>query len=35
MIPEDKLIIVPTKVINKENVDSFVEDLKAKIASAS
>ena len=34
MIPEDKLIIVPTKVINKENVDSFVEDLKAKIASA-
>jgi ribose transport system substrate-binding protein len=35
MIPEDKLIIIPTKVINKENVDSFVEDLKAKIDSAS
>ncbi len=34
-IPEDKLIIIPTKVVNKENVDSFVEDLKAKIASAS
>jgi ribose transport system substrate-binding protein len=31
-IPEDKLIIVPTKVINKDNVDEFEADLKAKIA---
>jgi ribose transport system substrate-binding protein len=30
-IPEDKLIIVPTKVINKDNVDAFSADLKAKI----
>ncbi len=34
MIPADKLIIIPTKVINKDNVDAFEEDLKAKIASA-
>lgn len=34
-IPADKLIIVPTKVIDKDNVDAFQEDLKAKIASAS
>lgn len=34
-IPEDKLIIIPTKVINKDNVDEFQSDLKAKIASAS
>jgi ribose transport system substrate-binding protein len=34
-IPEDKLIIVPTKEINKDNVDAFQEDLKAKIAGAS
>ena len=34
MIPEDKLIIIPTKVINKDNVDEFESDLKAKIASA-
>lgn len=35
MIPENKLIIVPTKVIDKDNVDAFEADLKAKIASAS
>ena len=34
-IPADGLIIVPTKVIDKDNVDAFQEDLKAKIASAS
>jgi ribose transport system substrate-binding protein len=33
MIPADKLIIIPTKVIDKTNVDAFQEDLKAKIAS--
>jgi ribose transport system substrate-binding protein len=33
-VPENKLIIVPTKVINKDNVDAFEADLKAKIASA-
>jgi len=33
-VPENKLIIVPTKVINKDNVDEFSADLKAKIASA-
>lgn len=31
LIPEDGLIIVPTKVINGENVDAFEADLKAKI----
>jgi ribose transport system substrate-binding protein len=31
-IPEDGLIIVPTKVINKDNVDEFSADLKAKIS---
>ena len=31
-VPEDKLIIVPTKVVNKDNVDAFEADLKAKIA---
>jgi len=31
-IPDDKLIIVPTAVINKDNVDAFEADLKAKIA---
>lgn len=31
-LPEDKLIIVPTKVINKDNVDEFEADLKAKIS---
>jgi ribose transport system substrate-binding protein len=34
-IPEDGLIIVPTKVIDQSNVDEFEADLKAKIASAS
>ena len=34
-IPADKLIIIPTKVVNKANVDEFESDLKAKIASAS
>jgi ribose transport system substrate-binding protein len=34
-IPEDGLIIVPTKVIDQSNVDAFEADLKAKIASAS
>ncbi len=29
--PSDELIIVPTKVINKDNVDAFEADLKAKI----
>jgi ribose transport system substrate-binding protein len=33
-VPADKLIIVPTAVINKDNVDAFQADLKAKIASA-
>jgi len=31
-VPENKLIIVPTKVINKDNVDAFSADLKAKIS---
>ncbi|WP_374626278.1 sugar-binding protein [Devosia sp.] len=30
-VPADELIIVPTKVINKDNVDAFEADLKAKI----
>jgi ribose transport system substrate-binding protein len=30
-VPADGLIIVPTKVVNKENVDAFEADLKAKI----
>ena len=34
MVPADGLIIVPTKVIDKDNVDAFEADLKAKIASA-
>jgi ribose transport system substrate-binding protein len=34
MIPADKLIIIPTKVIDKDNVDAFEADLKAKIAAA-
>ena len=29
--PGRRLIIVPTKVINKDNVDAFAADLKAKI----
>jgi ribose transport system substrate-binding protein len=32
MIPENKLIIVPTKVIDKANVDAFEAELKARIA---
>ena len=35
MVPADGLIIVPTKVIDKANVDAFEADLKAKIAAAS
>lgn len=34
-IPADKLIIIPTKVIDKGNVDAFKADLKAKIDSVS
>jgi ribose transport system substrate-binding protein len=34
-IPDDGLIIVPTKIIDQSNVDSFEADLKEKIASAS
>ncbi|MGB3337401.1 MAG: sugar-binding protein [Devosia sp.] len=30
-VPEDGIIIVPTKVVNAENVDAFEADLKAKI----
>ncbi len=33
-IPEDKLIIVPTKVVDKANVDAFEADLKAKISGS-
>lgn len=33
-VPADGLIIVPTAVINQDNVDAFEADLKAKIASA-
>jgi ribose transport system substrate-binding protein len=32
LIPENKLIIVPTKIIDKANVDSFETELKARIA---
>src|SRR5262245_5046530 len=35
MIPADKLIIVPTKVIDKSNVDAFESELKARIAGQS
>ncbi|WP_163272950.1 sugar-binding protein [Chelativorans alearense] len=31
MIPEDKLVIVPTKIIDKSNVDTFEAELKARI----
>jgi ribose transport system substrate-binding protein len=31
VVPADKLIIVPTKVIDKANVDSFETELKARI----
>ncbi|WP_421724676.1 sugar-binding protein [Bauldia sp.] len=32
-IPDDELIIVPTKIIDADNVDAFEADLKAKINS--
>ena len=32
VIPENKLIIVPTKIIDKANVDAFEGELKARIA---
>ena len=32
LIPENKLIIVPTKIIDKSNVDAFETELKARIA---
>ena len=32
MVPADGLIIVPTKVIDKGNVDAFEAELKARIA---
>lgn len=32
MIPANKLIIVPTKVIDKSNVDAFETELKARLA---
>jgi ribose transport system substrate-binding protein len=31
MIPADKLIIVPTKIIDQSNVDEFETNLKAMI----
>jgi ribose transport system substrate-binding protein len=31
MIPEDKLVIVPTAIIDKDNVDAFEAELKARI----
>jgi ribose transport system substrate-binding protein len=31
MVPEDKLVIVPTKIIDKSNVDAFEAELKARI----
>ena len=34
-IPADGLIIVPTKVIDKANVDAFEAELKARIGGAS
>ena len=32
VVPENKLIIVPTKIIDKANVDAFEAELKARIA---
>ena len=32
LVPDDGLIIVPTKVVDQSNVDAFEADLKAKIA---
>jgi ribose transport system substrate-binding protein len=31
MIPDDELVIVPTKIIDKSNVDAFEAELKARI----
>ncbi|MEJ8570506.1 sugar-binding protein [Microbaculum marinum] len=31
VVPADKLVIVPTKIIDKSNVDDFEEELKARI----
>jgi ribose transport system substrate-binding protein len=33
VVPADKLVIVPTKVIDKANVDAFTAELKARIGS--
>jgi ribose transport system substrate-binding protein len=30
-VPENKLIIVPTKMIDKANVDAFEAELKSRI----
>ena len=32
VVPENKLIIIPTKIIDKSNVDAFEAELKARIA---
>ena len=32
VVPENKLIIVPTKIIDKSNVDSFETELKARVS---
>ena len=32
VVPEDELIIVPTKVIDQSNVDAFEAELKARIS---
>ena len=32
LVPENKLIIIPTKIIDKANVDAFESELKARIA---
>jgi ribose transport system substrate-binding protein len=32
-IPGDKLVIVPTKIIDQSNVDGFEAELKARIGS--
>ncbi len=32
MIPDDKLVIVPTKIIDQSNVDEFEAELKARIS---
>jgi ribose transport system substrate-binding protein len=32
VVPENKLIIIPTKIIDKANVDAFEAELKARIA---